>query len=490
MSENITDAVDFPPMLRALAVVTTLALSACGGGGGGGGGASSSGSGSTGSGSTTIAAALPTGDHITFAAMSLSLAEADRHATLQVARTGSGIGDVSVSYRFNEVSATAGSDFIAQEGVLTWADGDTSDRSIAFHVESDLEVEAVESFNVELFNVDGAETLGVNHIVPVELRDSACDGRSVSTISSDTNWSNACYLLDSSVVVNGDAQLSIAAGTTVIAEAGVSLTVSDTASINTVGTDALPVSLRGANATAGYWQGVKLISSNALNSIVHTTIADAEVGIEVVNSSGLSAFSNNRILRTSDVAIRLPLHFAEQIDSSTEFADGASAVQLMPKTVQQGAPVTVPAVATHYLVASNLNVDGQLSLDPGVEMHFGPSVKLFIGANGSLNAVGTEAQQIQLRGQTAMAGFWAGVQWVGSTSVDNRLEYVTVSHGGSDAALFSNLFISGAQSRLVIKNSRLTDSLGYGLFNKDQALNVVVENVTYDANVAGDVYTP
>ena len=65
----------------ALATLVCLLLVACGGGG-------SSSDGADSAGPITLAAALPEGDHILFAATALTLSESDRIGSLTVIRTG------------------------------------------------------------------------------------------------------------------------------------------------------------------------------------------------------------------------------------------------------------------------------------------------------------------------------------------------------------------------------------------------------------------
>ena len=67
-----------------LTALLALGLAACGGGGDSAGPDSAP---------TTVAAALPTGDHVVLTSVSLELSEADRTAQLTVARTGAGVAE-------------------------------------------------------------------------------------------------------------------------------------------------------------------------------------------------------------------------------------------------------------------------------------------------------------------------------------------------------------------------------------------------------------
>jgi len=79
--------------------------------------------------------------------------------TLTVSRTGGTDGAVGVSYA--TTAGTAGSgDFTATSGVLSWADGDATGRTITVPITNDSAVEANETFAVTLSNPTGDASLG------------------------------------------------------------------------------------------------------------------------------------------------------------------------------------------------------------------------------------------------------------------------------------------------------------------------------------------
>jgi M6 family metalloprotease-like protein len=76
---------------------------------------------------------------------------ADFTVTLSVAST----SPVTVDYATADVSATAGSDYVAASGTLTFAPGETS-KTIPVTINGDTTPEPGESFNVNLFGASGA----------------------------------------------------------------------------------------------------------------------------------------------------------------------------------------------------------------------------------------------------------------------------------------------------------------------------------------------
>jgi len=122
-----------------------------------------------------------------------------------------------------------------------------------------------------------------------------------------------------------------------------------------------------------------------------------------------------------------------------------------------------------YLVTAPISVWATVKVEPGVRIAFAPDASLWVGSatgQGSLNAVGTAALPIVFTAQDASAGAspsWKGLGF-GSSSVLNRLEFVTVEHAGS-AELAPGL--KGAvivlDGKLSLVDSRLQDNGGAGL---------------------------
>ncbi len=95
---------------------------------------------------------------------------------LSVTRSGSGIGALSVGYA--TVAGTAGAaDFTGASGVLTWAAGDTTAKTISVPLATDANAEGVESFTVNLGQpLLGGVVLGANQQAVVDINDPALTG--------------------------------------------------------------------------------------------------------------------------------------------------------------------------------------------------------------------------------------------------------------------------------------------------------------------------
>ena len=97
---------------------------------------------------------------LALSASAYRIGEADGLVTITVTRSGGSLGGpVSVDYATNDATATAGSDYQAAAGTLTFAPGEAS-KSLTVHVTSDATHEGDEAFQVKLSNATGGASLG------------------------------------------------------------------------------------------------------------------------------------------------------------------------------------------------------------------------------------------------------------------------------------------------------------------------------------------
>lgn len=452
-----------------------MLLAACGGGG--------SGSDST---PAVLAAALPDGDHIAFTTTAVTLSEANRHVALTVARTGTGSGLSKVRYSIEAGSAMAGLDMRDITGELSWNSGDLTTRIVDIEVFSDIEPENEETFRVVLEAVAGEDTVRINSAVDFTLTDSPCSASISGTSARSTVASAPCYQIPSDLVLSGSGNLTLAPGTTLIADAGVAIRIQDSAALNAVGTDILPIRIQGASRTPGYWRGLEITSSNPAQHFSHVIIADSVTGVDIVNDSSFASLENTWIENSSVAAMRLPIRLAAGIEESNQFGRSSGGIELLAEKVTPEQPVILPGLDTYYRLGQTLLVDGPLTLDPGVDLRMEEATLIYISDQGSINAVGTASKPIRVTGAMESPGYWHGLWFSNSSSQNSRLEYVTVAHGGGNPTRDGNISISGADTRLHVVNSRIEQSAGYGMWIDGNIPLVTLESTTFVDNARGD----
>lgn len=85
-----------------------------------------------------------------------SFAESVGSAGIYVSRTNGSSGAASVNFATANGSATSGSDYTANSGTLSWADGDAADKYVGVSIQNDSSFESNETFTVTLSGVTGA----------------------------------------------------------------------------------------------------------------------------------------------------------------------------------------------------------------------------------------------------------------------------------------------------------------------------------------------
>jgi hypothetical protein len=93
---------------------------------------------------------------VQFGASGYSVNEDGSSATIYVTRTGGVSGEATVDYATSNGAATAGSDYTAVSGTLSWADGDGSTKSFTVPILNGGAYESDETINLALNNATGA----------------------------------------------------------------------------------------------------------------------------------------------------------------------------------------------------------------------------------------------------------------------------------------------------------------------------------------------
>jgi hypothetical protein len=104
---------------------------------------------------------VPVTGTLQFSSAIYSVNENGGSATITVTRTGGSSGAVGVSYATSNGSASAGTDYTAASGILSWPNGDTSARTFTVPINNDGVNESNETVNLALSNPTGGATLGL-----------------------------------------------------------------------------------------------------------------------------------------------------------------------------------------------------------------------------------------------------------------------------------------------------------------------------------------
>jgi glucose/arabinose dehydrogenase len=98
------------------------------------------------------------GGNFSLASSQYTVSEGDEQVQVTVVRTGGSDGTVSLSYLTGNATATAGQDYSARSGVVTFQDGET-EKSISIPIIDDSSIENDEQFSFAIDNLVGNGTL-------------------------------------------------------------------------------------------------------------------------------------------------------------------------------------------------------------------------------------------------------------------------------------------------------------------------------------------
>ena len=107
---------------------------------------------------------------VQFGSATYSVSEDGGSATITVTRTGGSASGVTVHYATSNGTATAGADYTAVSGTLTFAANETS-KTITVPIQDDTLMEGDETFSVTLSNPGGGGTLGSPSAAVVTIRE-------------------------------------------------------------------------------------------------------------------------------------------------------------------------------------------------------------------------------------------------------------------------------------------------------------------------------
>jgi|GEM_PF-2201881 len=124
-----------------------------------------------------------------------------------------------------------------------------------------------------------------------------------------------------------------------------------------------------------------------------------------------------------------------------------------------------------YWVNEDIGVDAELLVMPGVVIGFAEDAMMYINDQGTLISKGQSDRKIVFTTKAGVAGKWRGIVVYSGNSL-NELSYTEILKAGSIDAI-SNVpaAITVAQAgRLTIKNSKVSESKGYGIHFMDGSL--------------------
>jgi hypothetical protein len=332
--------------------------------------------------------------------------------------------------------------------------------------------------------------------------------------------SGGTYFFSGNVTIHGD--VSIEASTVIESGENVFITVAPSGVLRARGDENSPVTLTSAKREGGvHWAGLLVQSSDQRNSLRYVNVeygggddaywlyggynANVAATVALEEDARLS-IANSRIANSGGIGLVLDeesrlesfgyMVFAHNtregivtnvtalgmMDSVSRFADnGADRIRVYQSSLAGGQDQRWVALGdgNAYLFSGGVTINAALTLAPGVIMHFRKDVPFDVSSTGSLTAVGTPASPIVLTSANAAGGaLWRGLA-IASRDAANKLEHVSVSHGGGGDSpfwLYGSYNQDGetaigvdSDASLTLTSSTVSNSGKFGLAIKEGA---------------------
>lgn len=299
--------------------------------------------------------------------------------------------------------------------------------------------------------------------------------------------------------------------TNVIIEAGVviefeengGLGVYDQGTLSMVGTSTDPIILRGKEQLAGYWRGIHMETNSVSNRLEYVTIQHAgsnyvyccnepasllvKDGKVVLQNSTLSNgggygviigvtaempdFENNTITSHTQAPLKLGLTQTQYLDAASDFS--GNSVDFAEVTSQNiTVATTIPALTIPYLLEGKvIDITATCTISAGAELVFEENGGLGIYDSGSIQLMGTAAEEVRLRGKQAITGFWRGIH-IETNTLNNVIKYANISEAGGNYVYccneFATIFLKGT-GKLQLQHTTLSRGASYGLYASSDA---------------------
>ena len=149
-----------------------------------------------------------------FSTAAYSVAEnvAGGNAIITVTRTGGSAGAVGVSFATSNGTATAGSDYTAVSQTVSFAAGDTADKTVSVPITDDTSFELDETVTLTLSAPTGGATLGSPSTAVLTITDNDPAGPSTITLEAESGSLTAPMVVRSSLTASGGQYVEVPNG--------------------------------------------------------------------------------------------------------------------------------------------------------------------------------------------------------------------------------------------------------------------------------------
>lgn len=293
-------------------------------------------------------------------------------------------------------------------------------------------------------------------------------------------------------IADGDGTFSIKPGVDLVFEERTRIEVSDGA-LSAVGTQDEPITMRGTDASASYWNGIAFRTNSSKNELKYVHLSDGgapgynfrEYGILVIgratlshnifsnigspaaivvdNGASVAGFESNEFSGNAHYPLSIPPQNLGELDDQSDFVGSAGENNGKPWILVDGNGNVTTSQTWHkqnaaYRIKPAIKLSESsaiITIEPGAVFEFEESGRIDASA-GALNAQGTNQEPIIFQGVDNSKGYWGGL-YFGSNSSNNVLNYAVVSDAGGSGHNFNSYGVQ-VSGQLTLNNSTLKNN--------------------------------
>jgi hypothetical protein len=339
---------------------------------------------------------------------------------------------------------------------------------------------------------------------------------------------NARGLVDYIVTadINVSADLVIEPGVIVEFQSGRSMRITQEGSIKAIGTAQDSIVFRGTVHQPGHWKGLRVDSNNPDNELAFMEIRHG--GSEGIGGTTAERNRRGNLILMSD-AVRLTARNMLISEGSGHgiyiHAVNNASIQLSENIYTSNAKPAYADVTLFHVfdnesdytgndddyiastddrnISSNttwprinvpfqlpgLNIDSDLTIEAGAEFVMTHSKGIYVRSDGSVNAVGEQANPIVFRGIFDERGHWNGIRIISNNPM-NQLVYVEIYNGGYEGVGLTTAernrktsLMLDENARAVVRNVTISKSQNYPFWVRGGGnLNIEFESNTITDN--------
>lgn len=235
------------------------------------------------------------------------------------------------------------------------------------------------------------------------------------------------------------------------------------------------------------FKGTKISMNNCIINNTKTSGISSDS-----DQQGFVSFNNNTISNCGTHAIIIKANAIHSLGSNNSIScNPGYGIKVEGGSFYQNTATTWKKMSVPYYITGTVDIDGQLTIEPGTVIKFETNSVFKIGFSQSttFTANGTDANRIIFTSSASAkkTGDWKGLWFYANTINTSKLNYCTISYGGAPGdTTDANIRITGVTD-FTISNCDISYSKGWGIFLIGSTLSASSTGNTFSGtNVLGN----